>query len=435
MTVYIVGAGLSGLACAIQLVSAGKQVILFEATHQAGGRCRSFYDNELKCYLDNGTHLIIGANTQTLRYITSLGSNNRFIEVAPAVFPFFDIANRECWVLRPNSGRLPWWVLRQDRRVAGSRFIDYLLSAYRLFVECHRKQSSTATVDSCLNGHLMRRLWKPLTEATLNTDPADASAILFARVILKTLGKGECSCRPYIARHSLGQALVDPALVKILVNGGRLCFGSRLRSINSYHCNYTEKKIGLKLCFSTGTIETHDGDSVVLALPPWSIAALWPQFPVPRVFQAIVNVHYHLNNNRMSSLPNLWPPFLGIVGGVAQWLFLRRNILSVTVSAANTLITQDCATIASNLWNDSVIALSLSQKPMPPSRVIKEKRATPIHTPFYNKQTSLTSSPLPGVILAGDWTCPDLPATIEAAVTSGFLAAELILKSHKKKSS
>ena len=44
MTIHIIGAGLAGLSAAVNLAKGSKNIILYEATGQAGGRCRSFYD-------------------------------------------------------------------------------------------------------------------------------------------------------------------------------------------------------------------------------------------------------------------------------------------------------------------------------------------------------------------------------------------------------
>ena len=46
-TTHVIGAGLAGLSAAVRLASAGKRVALYEATSQAGGRCRSYHDPAL----------------------------------------------------------------------------------------------------------------------------------------------------------------------------------------------------------------------------------------------------------------------------------------------------------------------------------------------------------------------------------------------------
>ena len=42
------------------------------------------------------------------------------------MFPFMDLKTGERWVVHPNNGRIPWWVLRASRRVPETRLSDYL---------------------------------------------------------------------------------------------------------------------------------------------------------------------------------------------------------------------------------------------------------------------------------------------------------------------
>ena len=45
--VRVIGAGLAGLAAAVRLAERGVLVELSEASAQAGGRCRSYFDPQL----------------------------------------------------------------------------------------------------------------------------------------------------------------------------------------------------------------------------------------------------------------------------------------------------------------------------------------------------------------------------------------------------
>ena len=72
--VYVVGAGLSGLSCAVKLASRGVAVTVLEATGQAGGRCRSYHDPQLDMVLDNGNHFILSGNHAAFEYLALIGS-------------------------------------------------------------------------------------------------------------------------------------------------------------------------------------------------------------------------------------------------------------------------------------------------------------------------------------------------------------------------
>ncbi len=125
-----------------------------------------------------------------------------------AEFPFADLRTGERWTLRPNAGRLPWWVLAADRRVPGTRALDYLAP-----LGIFRGAGRAATIGESMacEGVLWERLWHPVLLAALNTEPRDSDAGLAATILRETLGAGGRACRPLIAVEGLSTAFVDPA--------------------------------------------------------------------------------------------------------------------------------------------------------------------------------------------------------------------------------
>jgi uncharacterized protein with NAD-binding domain and iron-sulfur cluster len=63
---------------------------------------------------------------------------------------------------------------------------------------------------------------------------------------------------------------------------------------------------------------------------------------------------------------------------------------------------------------------------MPPWRLIREKRATFAATPAQQRRRISATTPLRNLVLSGDWTNTGLPATIEGAISSGFVAAQRV---------
>src|SRR5262249_61010736 len=95
--VHIIGAGLSGLAAAVRLANANYQVHVHEATQQAGGRCRSYFDTATNLTIDNGNHLLLSGNRHALAYARSIGTEAGLIGPKSAQFPFVDLATSQRW--------------------------------------------------------------------------------------------------------------------------------------------------------------------------------------------------------------------------------------------------------------------------------------------------------------------------------------------------
>ncbi len=119
-TAHIIGAGLAGLSAALRLTQAGFRARLHEAGAQAGGRCRSYVDEVLGCRIDNGNHLLMSGNAAALDYLKLIGAEGSLTGPASARFPFIDLATGTRWLVRPNDGPLPGWLLDRGRRAAGT---------------------------------------------------------------------------------------------------------------------------------------------------------------------------------------------------------------------------------------------------------------------------------------------------------------------------
>lgn len=238
-------------------------------------------------------------------------------------------------------------------------------------------------------------------------------------VVAETFLRGGAACRPFIAARGLSDTFVDPALAYLEARGGDLRLKARLRRL------VTEDGRVTALEFAGETVELRPGDAVVLALPPAGAAKLLPGLAVPEAHTAILNAHYRLD--RPAVLPG-GRIFLGLIGGTAEWLFARDDVVSVTVSAADRLIDRPADDLAALLWRDVASACGFGPA-MPPARIIKEKRATFRQTPADSERRPGPLTDLSNLSLAGDWTATGLPATIEGAIRSGNKAAAAVLDS------
>lgn len=407
--VHVIGAGLAGLSAATSLAARGASVVLYEAAKWGGGRCRSYDDLQLGCRIDNGNHLLLSGNLSTKAYLDRIGAAETMTGPPQAVFPFIDLVSGAYWALRLNQGTLPWWVLRRNRRVPDTRARDYL-ALRRL-----QKVGPDDLVADLLGdlGHLYERLLEPLAIAALNTKPAVAAAAPLAAVVAESIVRGGAASMPRYPAIGLSESFVDPALAFLRDHRVELRFGARIAGLTISDDRVTGL-VGPQIDEIVAP-----NDRVVLATPPWVAADLVTGLVVPDQFESILNLHFRAG---IDSGP---AGFYGLIGGVAEWVFEKTEVVSVTISAANDRLDTDTDTLAAEVWADLRRGFGLPRT-MPPYRVVREKRATFAATPAQLARRPGPRTRLNNLFLAGDYTATTLPSTIEGAIRSGETAAGLI---------
>src|ERR1700734_728909 len=407
---HIVGAGISGLSAAVRLANANFKVCLYEATQQAGGRCRSYFDAATNLTIDNGNHLLLSGNRHALAYAKSIGSEAGLVGPKRAQFPFVDLKTGKRWQLDLGDNRLPLWVFDAARRVPDTSLRDYLALMPLIW------SSPSRLVGDAIpcKGVLYQRRVQPLLLAALNVDPPQGSAGLAGAIVRETLLAGGQACRPLIAREGLSAVLVEPAIKLLQSKGATVQFGHELRSLAM-----SAERIG-ELNFGDDKIALAPGDAVVMAVPPRPAASLLPGLKTPTKFRAIVNAHFRFEP------PKDLPPILGVVGGLVEWLFTFPQRLSITISGADRLVDMPREELAQAIWRDICQAAGISAE-LPPWQIVRERRATFEATPEQNALRPGAVTAFKNLFLAGDWTDTGLPATIEGSVRSGNRAADLVL--------
>ncbi|MBC7581041.1 MAG: FAD-dependent oxidoreductase [Tardiphaga sp.] len=410
-TAHIIGAGISGLAAAVRLANAGFQIQLHEATQQAGGRCRSYFDAQTQLVIDNGNHLLLSGNRHAIAYAKSIGTEAGLVGPARAQFPFVDIKTGKRWQLDLGNGRIPIWLFDKTRRVPDTRIRDYLALAPLIW------SSTSRLIGDAIpcKGVLYDRLVQPLLLAALNVDPPEGSAGLAGAIVRETLLAGGQACRPLIARDGLSAVLVEPAIELLRGKGAGIHFGHELRSYTM-----TGDRVGTLHFGAEDAIALGADDVVVMAVPPRAAAAMLPGLKVPTKFRAIVNAHFRFDP------PAGLPDLTGVVGGLIEWLFAFPQRLSITISGADRLIDVPREQLARQIWDDICKTAGITAG-LPPWQIVRERRATFEATPEQNAQRPGPVTKFKNLFLAGDWTDTGLPATIEGSVRSGDRAADLVL--------
>jgi squalene-associated FAD-dependent desaturase len=371
---------------------------MHEATAQAGGRCRSYYDQSTGMVIDNGTHLLLSGNHAALSFTEAIGSRPGLRGPDEAQFPFIDIASGEQWTLRFGDSRFPWWVFDKDRRVPQTAVVDYLSLARLVWTSADKPIGKLMNCD----GPIYDRLLEPLLLAALNITPREGSAKLAGAVIRESLALGGQACRPLLAREGLGSVFVEPAIVHLRERGVAVVFEDELIELLFGNGRVSRLK------FARQTVDLGVNDAVILAVPPYVAT-----------FRGIVNAHFRIDP------PAHLPPMLGVINGTCEWIFPLSGRISATISDAGGLFDVPRTELAQTMWNDIAKVAGLPST-LPPWQIVRERRATFAATPEENARRPTAETSWENLFLAGDWTQTGLPATIEGAIRSGYRAADLV---------
>jgi len=439
LRVAVAGAGWAGCAAALELTLQGHQVTLIEAARTLGGRARGVEVRGLA--LDNGQHILLGAYRDCLRLMRRVG-----------IDPDAAMLRLPVQMRYPQHGdgmdfaapRLPapLHLVVALLRARGLARADKLALArlnsaarwmgWQLNDDCSVSEL-LARFDQ--TERLTRLLWRPLCIAALNTPPERASANVFLAVLRDSLGaRRRAASDMLLPRLPMGALFPEPAAAWLEQNGGALRLGVKVGALN-------QDGDGWRLDLHGQAPSSEQFDAVVLATPALQSAALLAPLPGSAALCAqLAGFDYEpIATCYLQYAPGtgLDLPFYALEddpanGRWGQFVFDRGQLdaaqdglLAVVVSAAagaGELARDDlAAAIAAQLAHD----LRRPQLANPVwSQLITEKRATFSCTPGLVRPTA--STPFPGLVLAGDYTASDYPATLETAVRSGTAAATAI---------
>jgi len=413
-TTHIIGAGVAGLAAALRLCDLPRRVVIHEATEMAGGRCRSYFDDVTGMWIDNGTHLVLSGNYAARAYARKIGTEDRLLGPAAAVFPFIDLATKRRWTLRFSEGLFPWWIFDKNSRAPETSVSDYFALARLLWATTDEPLGNIMSGE----GPLYERLLSPFFLAALNVSPLSGSRKLAAALLRETIALGGKACRPMLAYEGIGNVFAEPAADFLQTRGVTIAFQHELHGFHFADGRVTG------LDFGDETVPVREQDLVILAAPAYTASRLVPKLQTPTSFRPIVNAHFRIDP------PKDCPPMIGVINGFTDWIFATPGRVSVTISDAEHLSQKPREALAAEIWKDVSAVMNLPAK-VPPWQLVRERRATFAGTPEENAKRPPAETEWRNLFLAGDWTATGLPATLEGAIRSGNRAADLVMRASR----
>jgi len=464
LKVGIIGGGYAGMAAATVLVEHGIPVTVFERAKQLGGRARGIPCSKQRAYadnltapslqlspeggkgdrpllgnpliLDNGQHILLGCYRQTLQLIEQVGGNierdflrlplqltlhNRFeLKTPPLPAP-----------LHLLVGLLTAQGLTFSQRLSAARFLlairrlDFLLAQDITAIDLLKSFNQ--------DEELTRLLWEPICISALNTPVQKASAQVLLNVLRDSLNGSRSDSEMLLPRLDFSALFPDRAALYVKQRDGNIFTACGVDAIMP-HGDKIEL-LSASTCPEPSRRDTQRFSHVICAASPAASARLFR--PIAQLapvaaqidalsFQPIYTVY--LQYQQHVRLPH---PMLGFDRCFSQWLFDKGQItgqhglIAVVISAEGLHQQLPHEQLAQKVLLELREQLNITVQPLW-HRVIAEKRATFCCEPGLNRPAN--STPLANILLAGDYTEGDYPATLEGAVMSGIRCATELIK-------
>lgn len=430
LRVAVVGGGWAGLAAAVAAVQAGHDVTVFDTARTLGGRARALAFEQpdgSTLMLDNGQHILIGAYTDCLALMTTVGVDpEQALLRLPLAMRFPDGSGLQWpdiappWDAALGILRARGWswgerlaLLRRAQRWQRARFV------------C-AADASVATLCEGLPPRLSEEFIEPLCVAALNTPAAQASGQVFLRVLRDSLFSGPGGSNLLIPRVDLGALMPDAAARWLRSRGAVVCTGTRVHDLHassspdgqwSWHVNGAPFD---RVVLATGGSEAARLVSRCAATAPLDLTVPlcdWAASAQALRYEAITTVYLQSPAARLSA------PMLALRHSPehpAQFVFDRgqlggpAGLLAFVVSTSH----GERTALEQLVLAQATTALGLQSLQL--VQTIVEKRATFACTPGLQRPQSTIA---PGLLACGDYVVGPYPATLEGAVRSGQACA------------
>ncbi len=439
----VIGGGLAGLASAVWLAEAGKDVTLLERRGQLGGRTHAMRADRVDDLPDNGQHVIASGYEHLLRYLTSVGTRQFVAFPRSSTLRWPDGrkvtvqttglgAVRTLFGVHPDAGladrfraaratlRLGWQALHQPTDLADLTTEQWF---QRVGMPAPAREA----------------LWDWLALGIAAEPVAQGSAKVFAKVMATGVRMGVKHRTPI----AIGYPTVD--LDTLFVSGAIRLFEER--GVQVRH-RAVARRVQISDGVVTGVLLA-DGtvvaaDAVVCAVPNSNIAGLLDELPEHgEIYAAADKLGYTpiVSTNLYLDRPlGTESAFEGLIGGtgVIDEVF-DRQIMHGRSTDRGWLycLTTSGAYAQIHKANDDIVAeqMALLRRYYPAAvdaevveaQVVKMPKATFSQVVGMDSRRPPQRTSVPSLVLAGDWTATDWSATMESAVQSASRAVDLLL--------
>ena len=453
----IIGAGWSGLACAVAATQAGWQVELFEAASEAGGRARSLEQSFAGVPLDNGQHILLGAYRDTLALMCTVGVNPDDVLLRlPLDLRTADglgfqlptsvlggLANVFAYPSTTDSNLPTSWAASPSKKffITLAASLKLLVGVslakgwgnqdkWRLIQACWRWQVAGFTCDATwsvsqlceaaqLTPRVMRGLIEPLCLSALNMPIDGASAAVFLRVLRDAMFSAVGSSDLLIPKKDLGALFPQACLKWLRQRGAQIHLAKR----------FTQEDLAQWLAEPYEV--TTNKRALVLACPALEAARLtqtiapsWSAKAQALSHTAIATVYLQCHDAGFRGLDRPMVALHMQPNAPAQFVFDRGALCQQTGLLAAVVSASEGEREQIALQVQQQVADQLGLQQLSVVQTVVEKRATFACLPNtfdgpHQVSVKPDASVAPNIFACGDYVRGPYPATLEGAVRSG----------------
>ncbi len=442
-SVAIVGGGLAGLSAAMAALENGFTVELFEARRRLGGRAGSFRDDESGRMVDLCQHVSMGCCTNLADFCRKTGVADCFRR------------ERRLNFIGPNGKRYGFSATRflPAPLHLGPAFwrLGYLSIPDRWRIGKCLTRLARASVSDCASDttigqwltrqrqspQAMERFWEVVLLSALAETLDRASFRAAKKVFCDGFLGSRWAYELLLPRVPLDEVFNRRAAAWLLERGAKVHTACRIRRV----AGDANRVRGVLL--PDGSIRPFD--FVVLAVPWRPVRSL-----LPDTMLRAASVFEHVDQIEPAPISaiHLWydrpiAPLAhaALVGRKSQWVFAPSynstdpapssagQYVQVVISGSRRLVglprealVKEVSAELAEIWPAARHARLLRWRTVTQSEAVFSVR--PDTEQFRPPQ----ATGIENLMLAGDWTATDWPATMEGAVRSGYRAVEAILK-------
>ncbi len=435
--IIVIGAGLAGLTAAYYLTKERKKVLLIEKEKFLGGRTSSWNDNGMM--IESGFHRHIGYYKELPKLLKEVDvSLNTIVNwekeleiktpekpiilgIDPFHFPFpfikGMIGNNKMLSLHDKMSLSKLFILG---------FKDYAFHPKTLDNDSILEYAEKKKITN----NIIENVLTPLSTGIFFQPKDNYSSKLFFGIFYPSLSR-LINIRIGAYKMGMSEALANPIASKIRENGGEILTNMKVESILFDGSKVTGVKLsnGSSIHSHNTILATDIGNAKRIVQNLVHIPFIQPFLKIPTT--SAITVQLELKKpiqdfDRVTFAPNT---ILASFTEESHTTFPNsKGRISIILSNPDDYLQKNNQEIFQLVLKDfQKINLNI-KKDVTDFRVVRHKDKFYNLGPNHDQDRPMQKTPIPGLVLAGDYTRQKFYTTMEGAVLSGIAAANIILK-------